>query len=42
MYKYVLKIAKIQPSFFEDSREFITFVSKMGILYIVPTPVGNM
>ena len=42
MYKYVLKIAKIQPSFFEDSREFITFVSNMGILYIVPTPVGNM
>lgn len=42
MYKYVLKIAKIRPSFFEDREEFITFVSNMGTLYIIPTPVGNM
>jgi 16S rRNA (cytidine1402-2'-O)-methyltransferase len=41
-YKYNLKIAKKKTFFLLFLIYFTTFACCMGILYIVPTPVGNM
>ena len=41
-YQILLKIAKISPLFLCILIIYVKFVAEMGILYIVPTPVGNM
>ena len=41
-YEYVLKIAKKGLLFLPFLINIAIFVANMGILYIVPTPVGNM
>lgn len=36
------KNCKDFTAFFDDREQIVTFADNMGILYIVPTPVGNM